>query len=938
PFQRERYWPESSAAPADVSAVGLGRADHPLLGAAVPVAGTGGLLLSGRISQATHPWIADHVLLGTVLLPGTALVELASRAGSGVGCPSLEELTLEVPLTLPEDGAVVLQAVVGDGADDQGTRDVSVYSRPEGEDGPWTRHATGTVRSAEPLEPVPDLSAWPPRDARPVDVSGFYPAVSDGGYDYGPAFRGLRAVWRRDGEVFAEVAPDREAGVDAAGFTVHPALLDAALHAIGAGGLLPDTGEVRVPFAWRGVTPHAAGATELRVRLARVDAEDAATAAVRVDIADVTGAPVARIDSLALRPLSAAQLASAQGTRDTLFSVDWTPAAPGPVPTSWAVVGGDILGAADHLADEVPAVAWHAGNGALLEAVDASTTVPDVVVFSGGALSDEEEAGAVHRRVAEVLTSAQALLADDRFTDTRIVLLTCGATAARDGEDVLDLPGAAARGLLRSANSEHPGRFVLIDTDGDLTGLPGALVPGEPETALRGGALLVPRLVRVPGGSGPAVPRGTVLITGGTGVLGGLVARHLVEVHGVTELLLLSRSGPKAGGARELTTELAELGARAEIVACDAADRTRLAEVLAGRRIAGVVHAAGVLDDGVFEAMTPGRVSAVMRPKTDAALNLHELVGDAELFVLFSSGAATFGTAGQANYAAANAVLDALAARRRARGRSAVSVGWGLWARATGMTAHLAGAERARATAAGSALSDEDGLALFDAALTSVPAHVVATRLELPALRARAGTVPVPPLLRALVPPPVRRAAAGDGPDAASFPARLAALAVSERSQAVLDFVRGHAAAVLGHSSPEDVDPERGFTELGFSSLTAVEIRNRLAAATGLRLPTTLIFDFPTTAGLAGHLLQLLAADNPDAGQEALLSGLDRLDAELSGTEPGDETRSRVLSRLHALLARYDTADDADLLAAAEDLDAADDEQMFAFIDKELGA
>nr|WP_103504247.1 type I polyketide synthase [Streptomyces sp. SM14] len=933
PFQRERFWPESRALPADVSAMGLDRADHPMLGAAVPVAGTDGVLLTGRIAADTHPWIADHVLLGTVLLPGTALVELAVRAGTSAGCPHLDDLALEAPLTLPEGRAVVLQVVVGESTPAESTRTLTVYSRPEGDDGAWTRNARGTVRAADPAGYVPEAAQWPPTDAEPVDLTGFYEPAADSGYGYGPAFRGLRSVWRRDDEVFAEVTLPQEARAGAEGFGLHPALFDTALHAIGAGELLPGTSGVQIPFAWQGVTTHAAGSTELRVRLSRSAEGDS----VRLEAVTTTGAPVVHVESLAFRPVSAAQLTSASGPGDALFTTDWISAAPGPFPASWAVVGGDILGAADHLAEEDLVVEWHADTAALIEYVDAGMNVPEVVLLSGAGTPDDDDVEAVHRRVAEVLDSAQTLLADRRFDDSRIVLLTCGSVAVRDGEDITDLPGAAARGLVRSAHSENPGRFVLLDTDGDLTGLAEALVPEEPETALRGGTPLVPRLVRARPEGEPALPTGTVLVTGGTGGLGRLVARHLAAAHGVTELLLLSRSGPDAPGAADLATELAALGARAEIVACDAADGDRLAEVLAGRRIATVVHAAGVLDDGVFASMTPERVAAVLRPKTDAALHLSRLAG-AELFVFFSSAAGTFGAPGQANYAAANAALDALAAGIRAGGRDALSVGWGMWATGTGMTGHLSEGEREDATGSGTALSDVDGLALLDSALTTGRSHVVAARLDLAAVRAHAHTVPVPALLRTLVPPPVRRTAEEQRPETASLSSRLAPLDPAERRQVVLDLVRGHAAAVLGHASAEAIHPELGFTDLGFSSLSAVEIRNQLSAATGLRLPTTLVFDHPSAARLTDHLLEQLVVESADTGPAAFLADLDRLDAALAGTSPGDETRSRVVSRLHALLARHDTADGSGLVTAAGNLDAADDDNLFAFIDNELGA
>ncbi|MGW9675146.1 type I polyketide synthase [Streptomyces koyangensis] len=933
-FQRERFWPERRALPADVSAAGLGRAGHPMLGASVPLAGGDGVLLTGRIAAGTHPWIADHVLLGTILLPGTALVELALRAGESAGLPHLDELTLEAPLTLPGDGAVVLQVAVGATTSGDDTRAVTVHSRPEGDEGPWTRHAAGTLR-ATPAGPAPEPVPWPPRDAEPVDPAGFYAAVAEGGYGYGPAFQGLRAVWRRADEVFAEIALPQEARTDSAGFGLHPALFDAALHAAGAGRLFPDTGEVRVPFAWQGVTVHAAGATELRVRISRPEGRDA----LSLEAADTSGAPVVQVETLEFRPVSAAQLATAQGPRDALFAVEWTPATAGPAPVSWAVVGADDLGAADRLAEETYAVEWHADTAALTESVDAGMTVPQIVLLSGpaGTAAAPDD---VHRRVTEVLAAAQTLLADPRFDGSRLVLLTSGAVAVHEGEEITDLPGAAARGLLRTAHSEHPGRFATLDSDGGLAGLTEALLPGEPETALRKGVPHVPRLVRAaapatPSGPSPEPSLGTVLVTGGTGGLGALVARHLAATHGVTDLLLLSRSGPHAPRADALVEELAALGATAEIVACDTGDRDRLAAVLAGRRIGTVVHAAGVLDDGVLTSMTPERLATVLRPKADAALHLAELA-QAATFVFFSSASGTFGAAGQANYAAANAMLDALATRLRAQGRTALSVGWGMWATATGMTGHLSEDARGRATGDRTALSDADGLALLDAALASGRPHLVAARLDLATLRARAADTPVPPLLRTLVPQPARRVAEA-GEDATSFTARLAALDPSERRQAVLDLVRGHAATVLGHASAEAVDPEQGFTDLGFSSLTAVEIRNRLNTATGLRLPTTLIFDHPDATRLTDHLLEHLDLDDSTSGPAALLADLDRLDTALAGTGPQDETRSRVVSRLHALLARYDAGDDAAPVAAA-DFGAAGDEELFAFIDNETGA
>ncbi|MFD9240308.1 acyltransferase domain-containing protein, partial [[Kitasatospora] papulosa] len=314
-FQRERFWPERRALPADVSAAGLGRAGHPMLGASVPLAGGDGVLLTGRIAAGTHPWIADHVLLGTILLPGTALVELALRAGESAGLPHLDELTLEAPLTLPGDGAVVLQVAVGATTSGDDTRAVTVHSRPEGDEGPWTRHAGGVLAPELPGEPAPE-TAWPPAGAEPVDLTGHYELLAAAGLEYGPAFQGLQAAWRSGDVLHAEVAlPDPQRG-DA--YATHPALLDAALHVLALAGP-EDAGPPapRLPFSWSGVALHAVGARSLRVRVTPAGPD-----AVSLDAFDEAGLPVLSVASLTLR--EAAGQNSAAPAADSLFEVDWT--------------------------------------------------------------------------------------------------------------------------------------------------------------------------------------------------------------------------------------------------------------------------------------------------------------------------------------------------------------------------------------------------------------------------------------------------------------------------------------------------------------------------------------------------------------------------------------------------------------------------------------
>ncbi|MFJ9953535.1 SDR family NAD(P)-dependent oxidoreductase [Kitasatospora sp. NPDC091207] len=1192
-FQRERYWLEGAPAAANAEGLGLRSADHPLLGAAVTPAEGDRHILTGRVSLRSHPWLADHAVLGTVLLPGTAFVELALQAGDRAGCAVIEELTLEAPLTLRDRDAVQLQVLL-DGPDEQGRRALTVHSRPDtAATGPWTRHASGVLAPARPEEePRPGAGeVWPPAGAVPLDTDGLYERLAGAGYRYGPLFRAVRAAWRLGDEVLAEVALAGD-GQDAGRFALHPALLDAALHTAGAldDGAGGEGGGPGLPFAWTGVRLYAVGARALRVRLARRGPD-----AVTLTLTDPTGAPVAGVDSLLSRPVTAEALAPARGAAaDDLFHLTWpaiAPPADAPL-GSWAVVGPDDLGAVAALRAAGAAVAALPD----LAAFDPADPLPDIVAITCAhpdTDGDHDPAGAAHAAAGRVLDLLRTWLGTGRFATTPLVVLTRGAVPGPHGEAVPDLAAAAVWGLVRSAQTENPGRIVLADLDDHpdtFAALGAALAAGEPQLAARAGTFAAPRLARTgsasrlaapadtgawrldllgtgtvdgltlapspdgarplgpgevrvalraaglnfrdvvvalgmvsdtrpPGGEGAGVvlevgsdvhdlapgdrvmglfaggtgplavadrrllapmpdgwtypqaasvpvvfltayyglvdlagvrpgesllvhaatggvgmaalqlarhwgldvygtaspgkwptlraqgladpriassrdlgfearfraardgrgfdivlnslahsyvdaslrllgpggrflemgktdirdrdevigarpgtdyrafdlmdagadriremlaelgalfadgslqplpvtswdvrdavdafrhlsqarhtgkivltlpptvtgrtgdPEGTVLITGGTGTLGALLARRLVTEHGARHLLLTSRRGPDAEGAAELAAELAALGAEVRIAACDAADRSALADLLASvpadHPLTAVIHAAGAIDDAALHALTPDRLARVLRPKVDAAWNLHDLTRGQDLaeFVLFSSMAGTFGGAGQANYAAANAFLDALAQHRRARGLAATSLAWGLWAQASGMTGHLGRADLDRIARTGvTALESDHALALYDAARAADRPTVVPARLDLAVLR---GTGDVPALLRDLVRPGPRRAAAGPDPDAASFAQRLARLSEDRRRQTLSALVRQETAAVLGHGTPEAIGRTRPFKALGFDSLTAVELRNRIAAATGLRLPVTLVFDHPTPDALADHI------------------------------------------------------------------------------------
>jgi pimaricinolide synthase PimS1 len=864
-FQRERYWLAAADGAGDVTAAGLDRPAHPLLGASVHMAGADEWLFTGSWSLATHPWLADHAVFDTVIVPGTALAELALHVGAEVGCEEIEELTIEAPLVVPERGSVWLQAAAGE-PDEDGRREIRIYSRAResGEDGAevaeWVRHASGRLAVApeQPGDAAAERLAgeeWPPAGAEPIGIDDLYDRLAEGGFGYGPAFQGVTAAWRRGDDVFAAVSLDEENADRAKQFGIHPALLDSAFHALlGLHAEEREAGKVPLPFSWSGVRLLRGGASSLRVALERTGPET-----LRITALDETGAPSLVVDTLVSRVLDAARLPSARGAgADSLFVVEWAEiplAPPNGDRRRFAVLGG-VHG--------IPADAERYEDvAALSAAIDAGGPVPDVVVAAGvptGGATDS--AAAVHEAVHHALALLQSWLADERLADTRLVVVTPGAVAIDDGE-APDLPAAAVWGLVRSGAAENPGRVLSIDVDdGDVPWL-ALLAAGEPQLALRSGRAYAPRFARAaaPAEEAPAPdPAGTVLISGGTGGLGALVARHLAE-GGARRLLLASRRGPSAEGAGELVAELDALGCEATVSACDLGDRdavARLLESIPGDRpLTAVIHTAGVMEDGTIPSLSPDRVDRVMRPKVDATLHLHELtkgLGLAE-FVLFSSAAPLLGGAGQGNYAAANAVLDALAHLRRVQGLPARSLAWGLWGTASGMAdAGEVDLERLmrtiRARLGLVAMSPEQGLELFDRA-RSIDAPLVAPApLDSGVLRAQARAGTQPAVVRGLV----RAVARRERSDGESLAGLLGGRPDGEWDAILLEMVRGHLAAVLGHDSADAVDPDRNMLEFGLDSLGAVELRNRISHSTGLRIPPTVAFDSPTAQALAAYL------------------------------------------------------------------------------------
>ncbi|MFH8787082.1 type I polyketide synthase [Streptomyces roseoverticillatus] len=899
PFQHQRYWPKPAVPAGDVSAAGLMPAGHPLLGAALPLADAAETLFTSRLSPRTHPWLLDHVIDGVPVFPTAGFLELAFRAGDLTGCDRVGELSFAEPLALADD--VLLQVRVG-APDAEGARPVRFHARAaDAADQAWTEHASGVLLGSAASAADFDAPVWPPSGAVAVDPEDF--AGED---EHGPALGTVRALWRRGDETFAEAALPEQAD-DAGAFGLHPALLEAVTRATGG-----DDG--MAPSSWSGVSLHASGASAVRIRIVKTG-EDAYSVAV----ADAEGAPVLTADALVVGARKTVRRSAQEGS---LLRLEW-------------VTAPDV-----RVSGEARSVTLGAAGLTSLE------EVPDLVVAPVPGTGDDVPAS-VHERTAQALSLVREWLAEDRFAASRLVFVTRGAMSGDD------LAGAAVWGLVGSAQSEHPGRFVLVDAEaGDvaavLRALPGLSASGDDRFLVREGAVHVGRLARetAQDGSASAAPAwdadGTVLITGGTGGLGGVLARHLVAGRGVKHLTLVSRRGEAAPGAAVLREELTALGAVVAVAACDVADRDAVARLLASldRPLTAVVHTAGVLDDGVVTSLSADRLSDVLRPKADAAWHLHELTREKELaaFVMYSSISGVLGSAGQGNYAAGNAFLDALARHRAARGLPAQSLAWGAWAQGSGMTGTLSGADMRRIAASGvPPLSAGQGLALFDAATASggthlVPVGPVATGTRVPG--------EVPPLLRGLL-KGVRRTAAGatgGAGAAATFGHRLREARPEERTRLVTELVRAEAAAVLGHASPGAVDARREFRDLGFDSLTAVELRNRLTAATGLRLSATLVFDYPSPTVLAAHLVpQLVDEAVADAGS-ALLADLARIDSALTAGELDARTRSAVSSRLFQMLEKWRGAGaEAGGAQVAERIEAAGTDEIFAFIDNELG-
>ena len=959
-FQRQRYWLNTPNETTTAST-----SDHPLLDAVIdlPDDGERGQVVgSGRLSLERHPWLADHVVHGAVLVPGAVLAEMAVWAAGRTGCDVVDELTLETPLVLSRTADREIRVMV------DGKRVISVHSRGDGESG-WTRNAVGVAGSDTRGAPrEDDLVAWPPTGAVSVPFEDEYTRLAALGFNHGPHFRALKEVWRRDDTLFAEVElPAPLDGADSGRFQIHPALLHAALLPIGLGQIVDDSRpEGWLPFCWTGIRVNSSQPTVLRVRLA-----PAGENAVSMALADHNGASVGGVASLSLRPADIEKLTELGfDDQDSLFQVDWVPFS---VPSGEAAGRYAVLAGGTWLAEPDAVIASMGQGGAvfadLADLAAGGQAIPPVVIAGidrAPVTAAGDTPAVVEQNLHRVLRWTQDWLCDDRFSDARLVIVT--REAIHDDQVLRVDPAAAAIwGFMRAAQTENPGRFTLVDTDdqpGSWAGIPAAAATGEPQLKIRAGTVTIPQLAHVPDAfadrellgedeekEGSRLGSGTVLITGGTSGLGAMLARHLVELHGVRRLVLTSRRGPAAPAAAGLREELTAAGAQVEIVACDVTNRESVAELIAAvpgeHPLTAVIHCAATLDDGVVEALTEDRVNAVLAAKAHGAWHLHELTKDLDLsaFVLFSSIASLLGTAGQANYAAANAFLNALAEARHAEKLAASSLCWGYWAERTEIGADLGTADLVRLQRQGvQPMASHEGLALFDAAISRHEPVLVPARLNLAALGASHAGQAGSPLLRALTGTP---AGLGDSESQEATDVDIArqvrSLPPADAEAMLLGAVRAQTAMVLGHADTGLVGPAMAFRDLGIDSLMALELRNKLAAVTGLKLPSTLAFDYPNPSTLAQFLTTGIKPDSGadrESPADRLTKEIEQLGARLEDAflDLVDEDKTTISALLGELQGRVRSmVGDGSPVGIVDRISSASAGELLSLLDKELG-
>ncbi|MFD4626767.1 SDR family NAD(P)-dependent oxidoreductase [Streptomyces sp. NPDC058475] len=922
PFEGRRFWlPSQMETPAvavsaavrpSVSRTRIAAGGHPFLTSVVETV-DGTVVMSGRLSIRSHPWLMDHRVEDTPLLPGTAFAELMLSAGRELDRPALDEMVLRDPLLLPVDGARVDVQVTVRRADAQGKRAVAVYSRSAA-DAEWRHHAEGLV--SETPRPAP-TGLTTERGAGRLDADALYSRLREMGYGYGDAFQGVRGGEHGDGWARSRVVLPDSARINHSGFALHPALSDAALHAAVACGLLetPAAGDIAVPFVFNGVHVGDGDDADQCWAVARRVAPDA----IALTLADDDGHVLLSIDRMVVRSLER-PARQPDHEEATLYTTDWAQAE-GELGVARRLC---VVGADGPLASSLRDTA-HGGItvATLDEAIMIVRALPgdwQVVLSAPSTGSGTVTAAHVHDTAAWALEAVQQWMRAEDVCERALLTFVTRHAVAVPGDDAHDLASSTLWGMVRTTQTENPGHIRIIDVDDAAVAEPdpikAALRRSEAQLAVRAGRVLRPHLWPHASAIAPFPDCGddTVVITGGTGTIGRALARHLVTRKSVRSVALLSRSGRQAPGITALTADLERLGASVRVIEADTTDAERLRAALARLRserpLAGVVHAAGLLDDAIVPNMTPGQLHRVLASKVDSALNLDAATREDDLrfFTVFSSLYGVLGGPGQANYAAANTFLDHFAHWRRAQGRPANSVAWGLWDEATGMTGHLDEADLLRLRRNGVApFTVPEGLDLFDAALGSGTTAVIAARLAVsdatddatmdgPFLfsrlagrevtRAEKVRKPAPTVAAAPPAPPApalrqeiqEAAAASAQPRAeAERPTRPQEAATvldllnstdashDQRVAGLLTVVKESVAELLG-TEHRRVDAQQSFYEMGFDSLTSMELRVRLGRRLDIRLGATVVFDHPTPEALVSHIVDLF---RPDEGRES---------------------------------------------------------------------
>lgn len=961
PFQRQRYWLESTATPPQrAEHLGMESPGHPLLGSMTPLP-DGGYLFATQLAPTEHPWLRDHAIFGSGLLPGTAYVELALAAGQCVGTSEIESLTLERPLLLGQGGAQRLQLSVSP-EHGNGQRSFQIHSCAVdvGREVAWIQHATGLLRTADPLAARPgSLLAWPPQGADAIDLSDLYQRLQQRGYHYGSSFRGLRRAYRQQHALYGEV--ELPAAVESTGYQLHPALLDTVLHLLLA-GTWEEGNQVVLPFEWEGVRLHVVGARKLRVQ-ALLSQAGTGPWDVRLHVYGTDGQQVGEVERLSTRPTTEEMIRmEVWGRERHLYRMQWGVRAIAERKTIsgvWAVLGSaeQSRALAQQLSKSGEHVVHLPAMQDLATAVAGGMAAPEhilAVAWATGPGPAAGDAAAVGLRATQDLQrSLQILSETEPLANCRFVLVTESAVATQEGEAVDGWWQAGLWGLLRTARSEHPERaWRIVDLDGSTESraqwIPVLSMPAEDEVALRQGVCRVPRLVQAGPAARPDPARGTfdsqrtVLVTGGTQGVGALVALHLARQHQVRQLLLVSRQGANAPGVASLVAELAALGCATTVTPCDVSDYAALTQCLgqlsSAHPLQAVFHCAGVLDDGVLSTLTAERTERVFMAKAQGAWNLHQATRQMSLsaFVVFSSAAGLLGSAAQANYAAANTWVDALCAYRQALRLPAQSLAWGTWA-GSGMAAQLSESAKGRLRQQGIVpLRPAQALDLLDQALSRSEPLLVPIQLDLRSLRKKDADNPAT-LLQSLLGPRAKATASGADGAQGRWLERLQSLAVEERERGVLECVQQEIVAVMRLAEAAALPPDQPLKELGLDSLLAMEIRNRLRAGTGLRLPSSLVFDRPTPLALAQYLCTQLFA-NQKAPPVPVLAELDKLESLLSASDVQDSLRAGITSRLQALLSKWTRGQSKEEDAViADKIQAATPDEIFSFIDQELG-